>query len=172
MTSGICMLYMAWFGFSVPYKTISLNDWCSSKFVEFNVVFVVSMLLNIHSKSWKEVFVHPDCSEHSAITERSWLEFYGQNHSIHNTYIIMCTAFCMCNKGLNFFLVKLIGKTTNCHLNGIFNYYPDFSISSSHSNCPVRDNIPYVTENFHYLAENLMPCCCIPRHISIFNQSN
>ena len=67
----------------------------------------------------------------------------------------MCTAFCMCGKGYDFFLVKFLGKTTNYNKNGIFNYYPEFSISSFISNCPVRDNVPYVTENFSYLEETL-----------------
>ena len=54
-----------------------------------------------------------------------------------------------------FFLVKLLGTTTNCNINGISNYYPDFSISSFNSYCPIHDNIPHVTENFYHLAETL-----------------
>ena len=61
----------------------------------------------------------------------------------------------MCGKGLDFFLIKLLCKATNCNINGIFNYYPDFSISSFNSCCPIRDNVSYMTENFYYMAESL-----------------
>ena len=44
------MLFMERLEFSVLYVKISLNDWCSTKFVEFNaVVLLVSHLLFIVS---------------------------------------------------------------------------------------------------------------------------
>ena len=112
------------------------------------MVLFVSKSLIIHSKLWKWVFVYPDCSEHYAVPNWSFAD-----KTVPYVTHIMCTAFCMCDKGLEFFLVKLLGKTSNCNINGIFNYYPDISISSFNSYCPVPNNVPHVTENFYYLAE-------------------
>ena len=139
------MLFMARLVFSVPYVTISRNSWCSSKFVEFNVFFV-SKLLNIHSKPWKWVFLHPDCSEHFAITEKSLIDVLRikPSHSWH-IYNHVYSFLCVCDKGLDFFLVKLLAKRTNCNIKVIFNYFPYISISTFNSNCPVRDNVPCVT---------------------------
>ena len=77
------------------------------------------------------------------------MEFYKENCLVSDTYIIMCTVFCMCGKGLDFFLVKLLDKTTNCNINGILIIIQIFVFH--HSILIVL----YVTESCYYLTETL-----------------
>ena len=62
---------MAQLEFSVPHVTILLKADAAENLVNLMLLFFVSKSFNIHNKPWKWVFVHPDCSEHSAITEKT-----------------------------------------------------------------------------------------------------
>ena len=68
---NVPMLYMAQLGSSVPDVTILLKADAAVSLGNLMLFFFVSKSFNIHSKPWKSVFVHSDCLEHSAITEKT-----------------------------------------------------------------------------------------------------
>ena len=131
--------------------------------MQFNVVFFVSRSLNIHRKPWKWIFVHQDCSEHSAITEKVLIGVLRTKQSRTRHICNHVYSFFVCVARLEFFLVKFLGKSTNCNINGIFNYNPDFRIPSFNSYCPVRD------KKLLLPGRNLK--CHAPGYLGIF-QSN